>query len=120
MTQPGLTDAGTERPAADAELVPVPFVLDVPESALEDLRERLARTRFAPDIDNESGKYGVSTQHLRDLVAYWLDGYDWRAQECAINELPQARVVIDGVPIHYVHVRGNGPSPTPLLRPVLS
>lgn len=102
-------------PPVGSGLTPQPFSLDVPEAVLDDLRDRLARTRFAPDVDNDSGKYGLSTERLRELVEHWLNGYDWRAQERSINELPQAKVEIDGVPIHYVHVRGKGPSPAPLI-----
>jgi pimeloyl-ACP methyl ester carboxylesterase len=96
-----------------------PFVLDVDDAVLDDLAGRLERTRFAPDIGDviTGGKqdHGISTRRVRDLVDYWRDGYDWRAQEKAINTLPQFRVDIDGVPVHFVHVRGTGPAPTPLI-----
>lgn len=94
---------------------PEPFVLDVSEAALEDLDRRLAHTRFAPDVDNADERYGVSTERLRGLVEYWRHDFDWRAQERAINALPMFTVEIDGLPIHYVHVRGKGPAPTPLV-----
>src|ERR1700759_4824043 len=92
-----------------------PFLLDVPDSALEDLDARLAATRFAPDVDNADGRYGVSTDRLRELVSYWRSGYDWRAQEKAINQLPMYLTEVQGQRIHFVHVRGRGPSPRPLL-----
>ncbi|MDF3308603.1 epoxide hydrolase [Rhodococcus sp. T2V] len=94
---------------------PVPFRVDVSDEDLADLDRRLAATRFAPDIGNGDGRYGVSTERLQGLVEYWRTGYDWRAQESALNQLPMFRVDIDGQPIHYVHVRGIGPDPTPLL-----
>lgn len=94
---------------------PVPFRLDVSDADLADLDRRLASARFAPDIDDGTDHAGISSAHLKALVERWRDGYDWRAQEQAINDLPQFRVVIDGIPIHYVHVRGKGPSPTPLV-----
>lgn len=94
---------------------PERFVLDVPDTDLEDLDRRLSATRFAADPDNADERYGMSTARLRELVVYWRSGYDWRAQERAINALPMFRVEIDGLPIHYVHVRGKGPAPTPLV-----
>lgn len=94
---------------------PDPFSVEVPERDLEDLDRRLATTRFSLDIDNGDERYGVSTQRLRELINHWRGGYDWRAQERAINQLPMFLVEIDGQPIHYVHVRGKGPAPTPLI-----
>ncbi|MGW4824305.1 epoxide hydrolase family protein [Streptomyces sp. NPDC004227] len=94
---------------------PEPFVLDVPEADLEDLDRRLAQTRFALDVDNADGRYGVSTERLRGLVEHWRHDFDWRAQERAINALPMFTVEIDGLPIHYVHVRGKGSAPAPLV-----
>ena len=60
-------------------------------------------------------KAGSVTAYLKELVAYWIDGYDWRKQERAINAYPQFRTEIDGVPIHFIHVRGTGPNPKPLI-----
>lgn len=92
-----------------------PFGIEAPERTLEDLDRRLAATRFAPDVDNDDGRYGVTTACLQGLVEYWRDGYDWRAEERAINQLPMFRTEIDGQPIHYAHVRGKGPGPRPLI-----
>jgi len=94
---------------------PAPFHIDVPERVLEDLDARLAMTAFAADMANDDWRYGLPTSYLQDLVAYWRHGYDWRQQERMMNGLPQFRVDIDGVPIHFVHVRGRGPSPVPLI-----
>ncbi|KAF0962815.1 epoxide hydrolase family protein [Rhodococcus sp. T7] len=94
---------------------PVPLRVDVSDEDLADLDRRLASTRFAPDVGNGDGRYGVSTERLRGLVEHWRTGYDWRAEETALNQLPMFRVDVDGQPIHYVHVRGTGPDPTPLL-----
>lgn len=94
---------------------PVPFHLEVEQADLDDLGRRLAATRFAPDVDNDDGRYGVTAAYLQELVEYWRDGYDWRVQEHAINQLPMFRTEIDGQRIHYVHVRGKGPDPKPLI-----
>jgi pimeloyl-ACP methyl ester carboxylesterase len=79
------------------------------------LRWTSPRTSFAPDFGNDNWQYGVPTKYLRDLVAYWLRDYDWRDRERRINTLPQFLVDIDGIPIHFVHVKGKGPAPTPLV-----
>ncbi|WP_281783311.1 epoxide hydrolase family protein [Sinimarinibacterium flocculans] len=91
------------------------FRVDVPESVLTDLKERLARARIADDFGNDAWQYGTNGAYLRELVAYWKDGYDWRRQEREINRLPQFRTEIEGIPIHFVHVRGKGPRPMPLI-----
>ncbi len=93
---------------------PEPFAIDVPDRALDDLAQRLELTRFAPGPDDD-GRYGIPTSTVRELVGHWRGGYDWRAQERLLNSVPHARVEIDGIPVHYVHVRGTGPAPMPLL-----
>jgi pimeloyl-ACP methyl ester carboxylesterase len=79
------------------------------------LQRRLRATDWPIDFANEDGRYGVSRSWLEPIIDYWRDGFDWRKQEAAINALPQFRVEIDGVPIHYVHARGRGPNPQPLI-----
>ncbi|MGE0880400.1 MAG: epoxide hydrolase family protein [Acidimicrobiia bacterium] len=94
-----------------------PFTIDVSADVLDDLRERLARTRWPadPDADNETWRYGVNKAYLKGLVAHWLGGYDWPATQAAMNAFPNYRVVVDDQPIHFVHVRGKGPNPQPLI-----
>ncbi len=87
----------------------------VPEADVDDLRQRLRRTRFADDFANEAWSYGVAGDYLRTLVDYWLDEYDWRRVESEINAVPAFLTQIDDVPIHYLHVRGTGPAPMPLI-----
>jgi pimeloyl-ACP methyl ester carboxylesterase len=92
------------------------FRVAVAQAELDDLRERLTRTRWPREIgDNSAWQAGTSLAYLRELVDYWLSGYDWRAQEAAMNALPQFRTVIDDVPVHFVHVKGKGPRPMPLI-----
>jgi pimeloyl-ACP methyl ester carboxylesterase len=94
----------------------VPFRVDIPEADLADLRERLRRTRWPSEVgDNADWFAGANLAYMRELAAYWLDGYDWRAQERAMNAFPQFKTQIDGVPVHFIHVRGKGPNPTPLV-----
>jgi pimeloyl-ACP methyl ester carboxylesterase len=92
-----------------------PFQIRVPQADLDDLNRRLRDTRWPEDFGNDDWTYGANGPFMRELVAYWSDGYDWRAREAAMNALPNFRDEIDGLPIHFVHVRGRGPSPTPLL-----
>jgi pimeloyl-ACP methyl ester carboxylesterase len=94
---------------------PEPFEIAVSDAEVDDLRLRLARTRWADDFANADWRYGVERHWLEDMVGYWRDGYNWRAQEREINRLGNFRVTIDGVPLHFVHVRSANPNPMPLL-----
>lgn len=91
------------------------FDIAVPETELEDLRLRLARTRWADDLGNADWRYGVERGWLEDMVRYWREEYDWRVTERTINRLGNFKVTLDGVPLHFLHVRGKGPDPMPLL-----
>ena len=92
-----------------------PFTLHVPDEALADLRERLARTRFADRSPGASWAYGTDRGWLQDLVAYWRDRFDWRAAEARLNAVPNYKAAIGGIDLHFLHVPGKGPSPAPLL-----
>jgi pimeloyl-ACP methyl ester carboxylesterase len=94
---------------------PEPFRISVSQPVLDDLAGRLARTRFAPDHDNADGAWGLQTERLRAAVRYWRDSYDWRAHETRMNELPHFRCEVDGVPLHFVHVRGEREDATPIV-----
>ena len=90
-------------------MTPEGFKVEVPDGVLADLRDRLTRTRWAADYGNDSWRYGVNGDWLRSVVGYWLDQYDWRAQEAAMNAFPQFRVRLDGMPVHFIHRRATGP-----------
>ncbi len=92
-----------------------PFRIDIPESVLIDLRERLERTRWADDLGNDDWQYGTNATFLRELIDHWLHRYDWRHHERQMNALAHFRTTIDGVPIHFIHQRGVGKKPMPLL-----
>jgi len=92
-----------------------PFEVAVPRADLEEMLQRLRHTRWAHEFGNDDWTYGVQGAWLKDLVRYWHTDYDWRAQEAAINRFPQFMTEIDGVPVHFVHVRGTGPAPKPLI-----
>ncbi|MEV5012671.1 epoxide hydrolase family protein [Streptomyces sp. NPDC004227] len=92
-----------------------PYTIHIPDEILEDLRTRLRATRFAPDLDNATEVYGLSTEYIRPLVEYWAEGFDWRAVEKQLNTYHQHRVEIDGTPVHFVREPGKGPAPIPLI-----
>jgi pimeloyl-ACP methyl ester carboxylesterase len=92
-----------------------PFEIAVPQTGLDDLADRLSRTRFADDFANDDWSFGVPGGYLRPIVEHWRDRFDWRAQEAAMNRFSHHTVEIDGIPIHFVHERGRGPDPMPLI-----
>jgi pimeloyl-ACP methyl ester carboxylesterase len=96
-------------------MVHTPFQIHVAEEVLIDLRERLARTRWPDELPEAEWDYGTHLAYLQQLVSYWYEGYDWRAQECLLNTFPQCTTEIDGIHLHYLHVKGKGPHPIPLL-----
>ncbi|WP_273653767.1 epoxide hydrolase family protein [Cellulomonas fimi] len=91
-----------------------PFVVHVPDADLDDLRERLARTRFAPAAPEDSWEYGTPQSYLRDMVARWTT-FDWRAVEDRLNAYPGFVTEVDGQPLHFLHVRSAHADATPLL-----
>ena len=91
------------------------FQIHVEDSALEDLRHRLARTRLPDQIEGTGWEYGIPVDYLDELVAYWRDTYDWRVHEAQLNELPHFRTRIDGQSIHFIHARSPNPRAFPLL-----
>jgi pimeloyl-ACP methyl ester carboxylesterase len=82
---------------------------------LEDLQHRLGNVRWPPDFNNEDWRYGVPRAYLEKLVEYWRTDYDWRKYEQKINSYNNFRTVIDEVPVHFIHERGAGPEPIPLV-----
>ena len=100
--------------AGDA-LAPQPFRLHVADAAIDDLRERLARTRFPDQAPGEPWAYGTDVAYLQGLVEHWRTRFDWRAQEARLNAFPQFTVPLHGIDLHFLHVEGKGPRPFPLL-----
>ncbi|MEU8261627.1 epoxide hydrolase family protein [Micromonospora sp. NPDC048999] len=91
------------------------FTIDVPEADLDDLRRRLDATRWPDELPGGGWARGVPGGYLKDLAAYWREGYDWRAAEARLNAYPQFRTEIDGTLIHFLHVRSPEPDATPLV-----
>src|SRR3979409_1252124 len=92
-----------------------PFQIHVPERAIPDLRRRIEATRCpAPEAFPDNAR-GVPLAKIQPLVRYWGTGYDWRKAEAKLNALPQFVTNIDGVDIHFIHVRSKNPNPLPVI-----
>ncbi len=102
-------------PASAAAQEIVPFAIKVEDAVLVDLEERLARTRWPDQIPGSGWEYGVDLASMKTLTSYWRSGYDWRKHERALNALPQFTTAIDGLQIHFVHVRSPHPQALPLI-----
>src|SRR5215471_5618633 len=91
------------------------FTIDIPQASLDDLQERLGRTRWPDEIEEAGWNYGTNLDYLKSLVDYWQHTFDWRAQEAKLNQFAHFRTEIDGLGIHFMYKRGKGPNPTPLI-----
>ena len=91
------------------------FKLNVPESALVDLNERLARTRFPDEPPIAPWATGTSVAYLKELLDYWRTKFSWREQEAKLNSFAQYKVQIRGIDLHFIHEPGRGPNPMPLI-----
>lgn len=92
-----------------------PFNIKIPQSVLDDLRERLAHIRWTDEVEGSGWEHGISLEYMKELADYWLQTYDWRKHESTLNTFAQFKTNVDGVGIHFIHERGKGPNPTPLL-----
>ncbi|MEW1550599.1 epoxide hydrolase family protein [Streptomyces tsukubensis] len=116
MVTAGSTDAATGGGGAAAGRTEIrPFRIDVPRADLDDLRDRLGRTRWAGQLPGDEGSRGVPVAQLKELAAYWRDGYDWRRREAKLNAFPQYMTELDGHDIHFLHITSPEPGALPLL-----
>ena len=92
-----------------------PFKVDIPETDLDDLKERLERVRWPDELPDAGWAYGVPLRYVRELVDHWRGGYDWRAHEARINAYPQFETTVDGQSVHFLHVRSPEPDALPLI-----
>jgi pimeloyl-ACP methyl ester carboxylesterase len=92
-----------------------PFRVEVPDAVLDDLRDRLARTRWPDQIPGSGWDYGTDLAYLQDLCGYWQTTFDWRAQEDRFNRWPHFLTDIDGQQIHFIHARSDDPDALPLI-----
>ena len=96
-------------------MTPQRFTIVVPQETLDDLRRRLVRTRPPDAVADAGWDYGANPAYMAGLLDYWRTGFDWRAQEAAINRFAHFRAEVDGLGIHFIHERGQGPNPIPLV-----
>jgi len=92
-----------------------PWTIAVPQATLDDLRERLARARWIDAAQDDGWMYGIDVGYMRELVDYWQHHYDWRTHEAGLNRFAHFKANVDGIGIHFIHERGKGPNPMPLL-----
>ena len=92
-----------------------PYRIDIPQTDLDDLADRLARTRWTAPLPGQPWDRGVPQPYLRELAEYWRTGYDWRAAEAELNAYPQFTTVIDGTNVHFLHIRSAEPGAFPLV-----
>jgi pimeloyl-ACP methyl ester carboxylesterase len=94
---------------------PTAFHIRIDDAVLEDLRQRLAHTRFPDEIPGNQWKYGPDLAYMNSLLETWRTRYDWRKQEAVLNRFKQYKVRIGGIDLHFIHEEGKGPQPMPLL-----
>ena len=92
-----------------------PFKIAISDQVLDDLKQRLANTRWPDEVLDSGWDYGSNLAYIKELVEYWRTSFDWRAQEVQLNKFNQFKSVVDGLNIHFIHERGTGPSPMPLV-----
>ena len=91
------------------------FRIDVSPEVLSDLRQRLKNMRRSYQVEGTSWDAGTDIRYLRELVDYWQDSYDWRKHETALNQFAQFKTEVDDIGIHFIHERGKGPKPFPII-----
>lgn len=92
-----------------------PFTLNIPQADLDDLHQRLARTRWPDAPADADWSYGIPVAYVRELAEYWRTRYDWRAQEARLNAFPQFTTQIDGQTVHFLHIRSPEPDALPII-----
>jgi pimeloyl-ACP methyl ester carboxylesterase len=92
-----------------------PFEISVPSDVLEDLCERLRRTRWPDSVPEVGWEQGTPPEALRGLLRYWAEEFDWRAQQQRLNRFDHFQAELDGVEVHFAHARGAGPDAVPLI-----
>src|ERR1022692_4636699 len=93
-----------------------PFTINVTQDVLSDVQLRLQNTRWSYQVEGTKWDAGTDLNYVRELVAYWQDGYDWCKQEAALNEFAHFKSVVDEIGIHFIYERGKGPNPFPLIQ----
>ena len=92
-----------------------PFIIDIPNSKLAQIRDRVSAFTWHEEPVGNKWEYGTDINYMKELCDYWLNSFDWRVHEHAINQFPQFVTQVDGLDLHFIHEPGSGPSPQPLL-----
>src|SRR5579863_1108401 len=92
-----------------------PFQIEIPDPVLDDLSSRLSRTRWPERETVDDWTQGIPLSFVQELCRYWIHEYDWRAREAHLNAFPQFRTEIDGLGLHFLHVRSAEPGALPLV-----
>ena len=92
-----------------------PYKIEIPDSVLDDLKSRLERTRWPDELPGTGWDYGSNLDYVQELVEYWRTKFDWHAQEKLINSFSHFKSEVDGLNIHFIHEKGKGPNPMPLV-----
>lgn len=92
-----------------------PFTVNIPESVISDLKNRIRNTRWPGEAEGSDWHYGTNEKYLKELTNYWENEYEWRKYEQQLNQYPQYTVPIDGISIHFQYIKGKGPNPKPLI-----
>ena len=92
-----------------------PYKIEIPDSVLDDLKSRLERTRWPDELPDTGWDYGSNLDYVKELVEYWRTKFDWHAQEKLINSFSHFKSKVDGLNIHFIHEKGKGPNPMPLV-----
>ena len=91
------------------------YTIHVQDAVLDNLTQRLQQTRWPGEIAGSGWTYGADLNNMKELRDYWLDGYSWRSQETMLNQFSHFKTDIDGLGVHFIHERGKGPNPIPLI-----
>ncbi|MGB5838359.1 MAG: epoxide hydrolase, partial [Albidovulum sp.] len=102
-----------DRIASNSQITP--FHIHVPEETLVDIRQRVRRYPWHEMPDDGGWDYGTNMDYLKELCAYWVDGFDWRKQEARINSFSHFKAPVDGIDMHFIYEKGSGPNPMPLM-----
>jgi hypothetical protein len=93
----------------------IPFKIEIAAEFLNDLQFRLKNTRWSGQVDGTNWETGTDLNYLKELVACWRGTYDWRKQETALNQFAHFKTEVDDIGIHFIHERGKGRNPFPLI-----
>jgi pimeloyl-ACP methyl ester carboxylesterase len=91
------------------------FKINISQTVLDDLKNRISNTRWTDEIENSNWEYGTNKTYLKELCNYWQNKFDWKKQEEYLNSFPNFKAIIDGVHIHFIHAKGEGKNAVPLL-----